>query len=44
MFSRFQQPLGLAVRQFSTSNAQNRAVAVMGASGGELQKRLKIKA
>jgi len=34
MFSRFQQPFAVATRQFSTSNAHNRAVAVMGASGG----------
>lgn len=34
MFSRFQQPIAIAARQFSTSNAHNKAVAVMGASGG----------
>jgi len=34
MFSRFQQPLTVAARQFSTTNATNRSVAVMGASGG----------
>jgi len=34
MFSRFQKPLTIAARQFSTSNATNKSVAVMGASGG----------
>jgi len=34
MFSRFQQPLIAATRQFSTSGARNKTVAVMGASGG----------
>jgi len=34
MFSRFQQPMAVAARQFSTSPASNRFVAVMGASGG----------
>jgi hypothetical protein len=34
MFSRFQQPLALAARQFSSTPAANRRVAVMGASGG----------
>merc|ERR1712012_1171054 len=34
MFSRFQQPLMAATRQFSTSGSRQRTVAVMGASGG----------
>lgn len=34
MFSRFQQPMAIAARQFSTTHAANRSVAVMGASGG----------
>merc|ERR1711970_242233 len=34
MFSRFQQPIAFASRQFSTSTARNKTVAVMGASGG----------
>lgn len=34
MFSRFQQPLAIAARQFSTTPVANRSVAVMGASGG----------
>merc|ERR1712183_560861 len=34
MFSRFQQPLAAAARQFSTSGSRQRTVAVMGASGG----------
>merc|ERR1712012_212753 len=34
MFSRFQQPLMAAARQFSTSGSRQRTVAVMGASGG----------
>merc|ERR1712012_608310 len=34
MFSRFQQPLMAATRQFSTSGTRQKTVAVMGASGG----------
>jgi len=34
MFSRFQQPAAMLARGLSTSTANNRAVAVMGASGG----------
>merc|ERR1711963_69305 len=34
MFSRFQKPIAFASRQFSTSTARNKTVAVMGASGG----------
>merc|ERR1712029_623412 len=34
MFSRFQQPLIAATRQFSTSGSRQKTVAVMGASGG----------
>merc|ERR1711910_8106 len=34
MFSRFQKPLTILGRQFSTTTANNRSVAVMGASGG----------
>merc|ERR1711884_576020 len=34
MFSRFQKPIAFASRQFSTSTARQRTVAVMGASGG----------
>merc|ERR1712020_143890 len=34
MFSRFQAPVSTAARQFSTSGARNKTVAVMGASGG----------
>jgi len=34
MFSRFQRPAAALARGLSTSSAQNRAVAVMGASGG----------
>lgn len=34
MFSRFQRPLAVAARQFSTSGCNNKSVAVMGASGG----------
>merc|ERR1711862_187166 len=34
MFSRFQRPMTTMVRQLSTSNVNNTAVAVMGASGG----------
>merc|ERR1712212_596569 len=34
MFSRFQKPISSAGRQFSTTTANNRNVAVMGASGG----------
>merc|ERR1712012_1216609 len=34
MFSRFQQPLMAATRQFSTSGSRQKTVAVMGASGG----------
>jgi hypothetical protein len=36
MFSRFQQPLAIAARQFSTTPVANRSVAVMGASGGKV--------
>ena len=35
MFSRFQQPLMAATRQFSTSGTRQKTVAVMGASGGK---------
>ena len=35
MFSRFQKPIAFASRQFSTSTARNKTVAVMGASGGD---------
>merc|ERR1711899_324889 len=34
MFSRFQAPVSTLARQFSTSTARNKTVAVMGASGG----------
>merc|ERR1711910_234910 len=34
MFSRFQKPISAVARQFSTTTANNRSVAVMGASGG----------
>merc|ERR1711970_1397746 len=34
MFSRFQKPISAVARQFSTTTANNRNVAVMGASGG----------
>merc|ERR1711963_333795 len=34
MFSRFQKPISAVARQFSTTTATNRSVAVMGASGG----------
>merc|ERR1711874_425001 len=34
MFSRFQKPISAVARQFSTTSANNRNVAVMGASGG----------
>lgn len=34
MFSRYQKPIALACRQFSTTTARNKTVAVMGASGG----------
>merc|ERR1712110_444406 len=34
MFSRFQKPLHLAGRHFSTTGGRNKTVAVMGASGG----------
>merc|ERR1712110_506386 len=34
MFSRFQKPLHLAGRHFSTTGVRNKTVAVMGASGG----------
>ena len=37
MFSRFQKPIAFASRQFSTSTARNKTVAVMGASGGMLK-------
>ena len=35
MFSRFQKPLHLAGRHFSTTGGRNKTVAVMGASGGK---------
>ena len=35
MFSRYQKPIALACRQFSTTTARNKTVAVMGASGGK---------
>jgi len=34
MFSRFQKPISAVARQFSTTTANSRNVAVMGASGG----------
>merc|ERR1711936_61249 len=34
MFSMFQKPISVVARQFSTTTANNRNVAVMGASGG----------
>ena len=42
MFSRFQKPIAFASRQFSTSTARNKTVAVMGASGGMLKVDLKL--
>ena len=35
MFSRYQKPIALACRHFSTTTARNKTVAVMGASGGK---------
>ena len=42
MFSRFQKPIAFASRQFSTSTARNKTVAVMGASGGMLKVNLQL--
>ena len=38
MFSRFQAPVSAIARQFSTTQAAQRSVAVMGASGGEAER------
>merc|ERR1711899_135865 len=42
MFSRFQKPIAFASRQFSTSTARNKTVAVMGGSGQPLSMLLKL--
>ena len=41
--SRFQRPLATMARSFSTSSAKNNKVAVMGASGGKPETRIKTR-